>query len=53
MRNVGLALGIEAMHVVTDGLPVYFIAHLCRGPYEKIYPDMLRIPVDNFDVETS
>ena len=52
-RPAELALGIEAMHVVTDGLPAYFIAHLCRGAYEKIYPDMLRIPVDNFDIETS
>jgi len=41
------------MHVVTDGLPAYFISHLCYGDFETIYPAMLDLPVDNFDMEFS
>ena len=43
----------EAMHVVTDGLEGYFITHICYGAFQKIYPAMLEIPVDNFDLEMS
>ncbi|HEV2493353.1 MAG TPA: methionine synthase [Terriglobia bacterium] len=53
VRPEELALIIEAMHVVTDGLPAYFISHLCYGDFETIYPAMLDLPVDNFDMEFS
>ena len=43
----------EAMHVVTDGLDAYFLTHICYGAFHKIYPAMLDIPVDNFDLEMS
>ena len=51
VRVEELPLAIEAMHVVTDGLPAYFITHICYGDFGAIYPDMLKIPVDNFDLE--
>ncbi|MCL6482435.1 MAG: methionine synthase, partial [Firmicutes bacterium] len=38
---------------VTEGLPAYFITHACYGAFEYIYPEMLRMPVDNFDLEMS
>jgi len=38
---------------VTDGLPAYFITHICYGAFEDIYPQMLDLPVDNFDLEMS
>ncbi len=41
------------MHVVTDGLEGYFVTHICYGAFQKIYPGMLDIPVDNFDLEMS
>src|SRR3989442_3786829 len=41
------------MRIVTAGLPAYFISHLCYGAFETIYPGMLDLPVDNFDMEFS
>jgi 5-methyltetrahydropteroyltriglutamate--homocysteine methyltransferase len=52
-RPEELNFAIEAMHVVTDGLPAYFITHLCYGAFETIYPAMLDFPVHNFDLEMS
>jgi 5-methyltetrahydropteroyltriglutamate--homocysteine methyltransferase len=45
--------GIEAMQVVTEGVDAYFITHICYGAFEFIYPGMLKLPVDNFDLEMS
>lgn len=53
VRPEELSIAIEAMHRVTDGLEAYFITHACYGAFEYIYPDMLRMPVDNFDLEMS
>jgi 5-methyltetrahydropteroyltriglutamate--homocysteine methyltransferase len=53
VRPEELPLAIEAMRVVTDGLPAYFITHICYGTFENIYPGMLDFPVDNFDLEMS
>jgi 5-methyltetrahydropteroyltriglutamate--homocysteine methyltransferase len=53
VRPEELPMAIEAMHVVTDGLPAYFITHICYGAFEHIYPGMLELPVDNFDLEIS
>ncbi|MBA7502960.1 5-methyltetrahydropteroyltriglutamate--homocysteine methyltransferase [subsurface metagenome] len=44
---------IEAMQVVTKGVDAYFINHICYGAFEFIYPEMLELPVDNFDLEMS
>ena len=53
VRPEELSVAIEAMHIVTDGLPAYFITHIFYGAFENIYPSMLDLPVDNFDLETS
>jgi 5-methyltetrahydropteroyltriglutamate--homocysteine methyltransferase len=53
VRTDELDLAIEAMHQVTDGQKAYFITHICYGTFEKIYPKMLEIPVDNIDLELS
>ena len=53
VRPEELPVAIEAMHILTDGLPAYFISHICYGDFEKIYPGMLDLPVDNFDLEMS
>ncbi|GIW47142.1 MAG: methionine synthase [Deltaproteobacteria bacterium] len=53
VRPEELDMVVESMHIVTDGLPAYFITHICYGDFESIYPSMLRIPVDNFDLEMS
>lgn len=43
----------EAMRMVTRGINAYFIIHCCYGAFEFIYPQMLDLPVDNFDLEMS
>ncbi len=53
VRPEELSIAIEAMHRVTDGLHAYFITHACYGAFEYIYPGMLEMPVDNFDLEMS
>ena len=53
VRPEELAIAIEAMHRVTDGLNAYFITHACYGALQYIYPGMLDLPVDNFDLEMS
>ena len=53
VRPEELAMAIEAMHIVTDGLPAYFISHICYGTFERIYPALLDFPVDNLDLEMS
>lgn len=53
VRPRELPLVIAAMNIMTEGLQAYFITHICYGDFESIYPDMLEIPVDNFDLETA
>ncbi|MBI2266417.1 MAG: methionine synthase [Armatimonadetes bacterium] len=52
-RPEELTFAIEAMHHVTDGIEAYFITHICYGAFEYIYPELLKLPVDNFDLEMS
>ena len=53
VRPSELPLVIQSMNVVTEGLPAYFFTHICYGDFEKIYPEMTEIPVENFDLEMS
>lgn len=53
VRTDELDTAIETMQRVTDGQNAYFITHICYGTFEKIYPKMLEIPVDNIDLELS
>ena len=53
VRPEELPVAIEAMHRVPDGLEAYFLTHACYGAFEHIYPGMLDLPVDNFDLEMS
>ncbi|KXB01937.1 methionine synthase [candidate division MSBL1 archaeon SCGC-AAA261F17] len=43
----------EAMKIMTNGIDAYFITHICYGAFEFIYPEMLSLSVDNFDLEMS
>lgn len=52
-RPEELALAIEAMQIVTKDLQAYFITHICYGNFESIYPKLLDLAVDNFDLEMS
>jgi len=53
VRPEELSIAIEAMDRVTRDLPAYFITHACYGAFDEIYPAMLQMPVDNFDLEMS
>jgi 5-methyltetrahydropteroyltriglutamate--homocysteine methyltransferase len=53
VRPEELPMAIEAMRIVTEGLNAYFLTHICYGAFENIYPQMLKFPVDNFDLEMS
>lgn len=53
VRPEELATAIEAMEATTKGLDAYFITHACYGAFERIYPGMLDLAVDNFDLEMS
>jgi len=53
VRPEELDIAIEAMQKVTEGIKAYFITHICYGAFELIYPRMLKLAVDNFDLEMS
>ncbi|MFY9528751.1 MAG: hypothetical protein WBC04_02285 [Candidatus Acidiferrales bacterium] len=53
VRPEELPIAIEAMKATTRELSAYFITHACYGAFEHIYPGMLDLPVDNFDLEMS
>lgn len=53
VRPEELGFAREAMHMITDNIPAYFVTHICYGAFEFIYPQMLDLPVDNFDLEMS
>jgi 5-methyltetrahydropteroyltriglutamate--homocysteine methyltransferase len=53
VRPEELPIAIEAMEATTKGLSAYFITHACYGAFEHIYPGMLDLAVDNFDLEMS
>jgi len=46
-----LSMAVEAMKLVTEKLPAYFVVHACYGDLESVYPDMLDLPVHNLDLE--
>jgi 5-methyltetrahydropteroyltriglutamate--homocysteine methyltransferase len=46
-----LDLAIEALGVVTEGLEVHTITHICYGDFHKAYPRMLNLPVEQIDLE--
>lgn len=53
VRPEEMGFAREAMHMVTSNIPAYFVTHICYGAFEFIYPQMLDLPVDNFDLEMS
>ncbi|HVE91975.1 MAG TPA: methionine synthase [Actinomycetota bacterium] len=51
VRAGELDVAIECMRVTTEGLDAYFLTHACFGAFETVFPGMLEMPVDNFDLE--
>jgi len=50
-RPEEIDLAIETMKIVTKGLTAKTITHICYGDFEKIYPQMLNLAVDQIDLE--
>lgn len=50
-RPEELELAIAAMEIVTRGLEAHTISHICYGDFEKIYPGLLELPVNQLDLE--
>jgi 5-methyltetrahydropteroyltriglutamate--homocysteine methyltransferase len=46
-----LEIAIEAMAIVTAGIAAKTITHICYGDFKTIYPRLLDLPVDQFDLE--
>jgi len=44
-------LAIEAMGIVTQGVSAKIVTHICYGTFDKIYPQMLDLPLDQIDLE--
>jgi 5-methyltetrahydropteroyltriglutamate--homocysteine methyltransferase len=53
VRPEELPIALEAMERTTKDLDGYFITHACYGAFEHIYPGMLDLAIDNFDLEMS
>jgi 5-methyltetrahydropteroyltriglutamate--homocysteine methyltransferase len=53
VRPEELPIALEAMELTTKNLDAYFITHACYGEFDHIYPGMLDLAVDNFDLEMS
>lgn len=50
-RTDEVDLAIEAMGIVTQGVRAKIVTHICYGTFEKIYPRMLDLPLDQIDLE--
>jgi 5-methyltetrahydropteroyltriglutamate--homocysteine methyltransferase len=53
VRPEELEIARQGLDKVTSNQNAYFITHICYGAFEKIYPAMLELPVQNFDLEMS
>lgn len=53
VRADEIELAIRAMRVVTRGLGVKTITHICYGDFPSIYPRLLALPVQQFTLEMS
>jgi 5-methyltetrahydropteroyltriglutamate--homocysteine methyltransferase len=53
VRPEELDLAISALRVAVAGLKAKTITHICYGRFELIYPKMLKLPVDQIDLEMS
>ncbi len=53
VRPEEIGLAIEALGVATAGLKAKTLTHICYGRFDLIYPRMLKLPVDQIDLEMS
>ncbi|MPZ50016.1 MAG: methionine synthase [Dehalococcoidia bacterium] len=51
VRFDDIDLAAEAMGIVTEGVTAKTITHICYGDFAPVYDQLIRIPVDQFDLE--
>lgn len=49
-RPEEIGIAIEAMGIVTQRLKAKTISHICYGDFAAIYPQVLKLPVDQLDL---
>jgi 5-methyltetrahydropteroyltriglutamate--homocysteine methyltransferase len=49
-RPEEIGIAIEAMGIVTQNLRAKTISHICYGDFAAIYPQVLKLPVDQLDL---
>jgi 5-methyltetrahydropteroyltriglutamate--homocysteine methyltransferase len=52
-RPEEIDLAIEGLGIVTEGVRAKTITHICYGDFEKVYPKILDLPVDQIALEMS
>ncbi len=50
-RPEEMELASEALGIVTKGLDAFTITHICYGEFASVYDQLVRLPVDNLDLE--
>ncbi len=50
-RPQEMPLAVEAMDIVTSGITAHTITHICYGDFAAVYDDLVRLPVDQIDLE--
>ncbi len=51
VRTDELDLALEAMRIVTQDVRAHTISHMCYGTFDRIYPKLLDLAVDQLDLE--
>ncbi len=52
-RPEEMELASRALGIVTSGLDAFTITHICYGDFALVYDHLVRLPVNNLDLETS
>ena len=50
-RPEEMELGSRALGIVTQGLSAHTITHICYGDFAHIFDQLIRLPVDQIDLE--
>lgn len=50
-RPQELPLAIEGLQIATRGLRVKTLTHICYGDFERVFDQILQLPVDQIDLE--
>ncbi len=53
VRPEEMKLVAKGLKVVTQGLKAHTITHICYGDFAKVFDDLIKLPVDQLDLETA